>query len=142
MENKRDNTSFGYTFDPKAWETIGLYGGNFGDIGKTIEKLSKSFSEIITENYNYLNYDIYKNNGEYIIAIDVPGIKKEDIDIDLEEDNVIKISYKRNKIEGEIYTHRGVRYGDFKEKIDIPENADINSLEATVSDGVLLLTAK
>lgn len=144
MENKGYNKSdgsipFNYSFDPKIWENFGFSSGN---LGQKIEKLSKIFNEIITENYNYLNYDIYKNNNEYIIVIDVPGIKKEEIDIDLEEDSIIKISYKRNKIQGEIYTCRDVRYGDFKEKIDVPENADINSLEGTVSDGVLYITMK
>ncbi|WP_456432237.1 Hsp20/alpha crystallin family protein [Nitratifractor sp.] len=75
----------------------------------------------------------------YYIEVDLPGVKKEDISIDV-KDNVLTISGER-KIEEErkgddFYRVESV-YGKFERSFTLPEDVDADKIEAEAKDGVL-----
>lgn len=80
--------------------------------------------------------DIEEKDGVYLITVDLPGIKKEDIKIDL-HDSVLTISGERNRVEkGEgKYTER--TYGKFQRSFTLPNPVDADKIEAKFEDGVL-----
>lgn len=79
--------------------------------------------------------------GEYAyhVELDLPGIKKEDIEITT-EDNVLTISGER-KIKDEIkeddYYKVESAYGKFSRSFTLPENIDVENIHAESKDGVL-----
>jgi HSP20 family protein len=86
--------------------------------------------------------DISETDAEFCIKAEVPGIKKEDVTINI-EDHVLSLhgENKREKEEkGEKY-HRIERYyGSFSRSFSLPENVDEEKIEAKFKDGLLTLT--
>ncbi len=79
--------------------------------------------------------------GEYAyhIELDLPGIKKEDIDIST-EDNVLTISGERkikDEVKEEDYYKVESRYGKFSRSFTLPEDIDVENIHAESADGVL-----
>jgi HSP20 family protein len=79
--------------------------------------------------------------GEYAyhVEVDLPGIKKEDIEIDV-EDNVLIISGDRkvkNEIKEEDYYKVESSYGKFSRSFTLPERVDTENIHAQSKDGVL-----
>jgi len=77
----------------------------------------------------------------YYIEVDLPGVKKEDISIDV-NDNVLTISGER-KIEEERKDEEFYRvesvYGTFERSFTLPEDVDADKIEAEAKDGVLIV---
>jgi HSP20 family protein len=75
----------------------------------------------------------------YYIEVDLPGVKKEDISIDV-DDNVLTISGER-KVEEERKEEEFYRvesfYGTFERSFTLPEDVDADKIEAEAKDGVL-----
>ncbi len=83
--------------------------------------------------------NIVERAEDYLIEIAVPGYKKEDFDLDL-DNNVLTITSKKEekKIqEGEKYTKREFSFGSFKRVFTLPDTADIEKINAEYIDGIL-----
>jgi len=75
----------------------------------------------------------------YYIEIDLPGVKKKDINIDL-NDKILTISGERKfkkEIKEESYYKIETAFGKFERSFSIPEDADIENIEAKNENGVL-----
>ena len=75
----------------------------------------------------------------YHLEIDLPGVKKEDIDISV-NDGVLVISGERKlekKEEKENYTRIESFFGRFERAFKLPADADLDNIEAKYENGVL-----
>jgi HSP20 family protein len=75
----------------------------------------------------------------YHVELDLPGIKKEDIEITT-EDNVLTISGERKlkeEAKEEDYYKVESLYGKFSRSFTLPEKIDVENIHAESSDGVL-----
>lgn len=78
----------------------------------------------------------------YHIELDLPGIKKEDVRIDL-DDNKLTITGERKLKEGikeEEYYKVETSFGKFQRIFSLPENVDVENINAVSSDGILEIT--
>jgi len=85
--------------------------------------------------------DIYETKDDYIFKLELPGITKEDIKVELDGDNLtIKGERKEEKeIKKEEY-HRMERVcGTFARTFQLPKNANGQKITASMKDGILEL---
>ena len=85
--------------------------------------------------------DVYDDKDSYQVSVELPGMKKEDIDISM-QDGVLTVSgerkHERENKEGQ--TFRSERYfGKFQRSITLPSGVDPTKVTATYKEGVLLI---
>lgn len=85
--------------------------------------------------------DIYETKDDFVFKVELPGIAKEDIKVELTGDNLsIKGERKEEKeVKKEEY-HRVERYyGSFTRSFRLPKNADGQKMKAAMKEGILEL---
>jgi HSP20 family protein len=85
--------------------------------------------------------DVYDEKENFIVKVELPGLKKDDIDINL-HDGVLTVSGERKSEreakEGE--TFRSERYfGRFQRSVQLPALVDATKVKAAYKDGVLTI---
>ncbi len=80
---------------------------------------------------------------EYQVKAELPGVKKEDLDIDIDKNYiVINARKEEEKEENEkSYKKSEFRYGEFSRTVYFPEEIDIEKTEAKLEHGVLKVHA-
>jgi HSP20 family protein len=85
--------------------------------------------------------DIVERDKEYLIKIDLPEVRKEDVKA-LVEGNVLTIKGERKveKVEKGEKLHRTERYyGMFERSFTMPDDVDVKGIRAESRDGVLVI---
>ncbi|ARU47678.1 Hsp20/alpha crystallin family protein [Sulfurospirillum diekertiae] len=75
----------------------------------------------------------------YHVEVDLPGVKKEDINIDIKDNQIVisgERSFKEERQEKDYYKVES-SYGKFQRSFALPENVDIENIEASSENGVL-----
>lgn len=75
----------------------------------------------------------------YHVEVDLPGVKKEDIDINV-QDNIVTLSGERRinkELKEDDYYKVESSYGKFERSFSLPENTDVENIRAETADGVL-----
>ena len=85
--------------------------------------------------------DFYEEDGVYVLEVELPGIEKEDISLNIEDGRIeIKAGKKQEHKEEE---KKGYRYSKsfvgFYRVIELPENADCDNVDAKYKNGVLII---
>jgi len=86
--------------------------------------------------------DIHETEDAYVVEADVPGLKKDDIHLEV-ADNVLTIKGERKeqKEEKEKNYHRVERsFGSFARSVALPNGIDGTKVSAKFEDGVLKVT--
>jgi HSP20 family protein len=94
------------------------------------------------ENTWSIALDIIEEKEQYVLKADLPGIKKEDIKVSL-EDNILTIKAERkSEVEAQDkQVHRIERtYGQYQRSLNLGKNVDAEKIRANYKDGVLELT--
>lgn len=88
--------------------------------------------------------DIVDGKEHVRLHVELPGIKKEDINISI-ENNVLTISGER-KTEADLkknaFYRKESKYGNFKRMFSLSEDIDLEEVNADYKDGVLKITLK
>jgi HSP20 family protein len=82
--------------------------------------------------------DVRETADDYLVLVDLPGVKSEDVSIEVDE-RVLSISGVRTPVEtGE--ARLGERpYGSFVRNLTLPQGVDADTITADYHDGVLEL---
>ena len=83
-----------------------------------------------------------EGSDAYYIELDLPGVKKEDVEISVDK-NILTIKGKREvKTEEEKNDYYRVEsaYGSFARSFTLPEKVDVENIRATNEDGVVEIT--
>ena len=123
MDRLFENFGFGRPFAPSQ------QGGGW-DVGEYGENLPSMWSPHI---------EVCERDGKLHIEADLPGMKRDDIQVRVEQDEVIIQGERRHeqKQERRGYYRSERSYGSFYRTIPLPEGTNAESASATFRDGVL-----
>jgi HSP20 family protein len=86
--------------------------------------------------------DVVDRDTEILVRAELPGMKKEDLEITLTEDTLTLAAKAASEVEEEQgqYHRREIRRGEFSRTIMLPAEVDGTKATATFTDGVLEIT--
>jgi len=84
---------------------------------------------------------IRETEKELTIEADLPGVKEDDVDVEIENDKVILKGERKHEseIKREDYYHMESSYGSFSRMISLPSYVDASRGEAEFKNGVLIV---
>lgn len=131
-------------------------------ISKTPDNFIKSVNDeigsILNRHFNdfYPNYDfisetskmtmpveVRDKDNEYDIRAELPGVKKDDLDISL-NDGYLTITATKSEEKNEeekMYKKSEFSYGEFSRTIQLPQEVDADKIDAKLDNGVLKIVA-
>jgi HSP20 family protein len=86
--------------------------------------------------------DVVRDDGNLVIHADLPGIKPDEVKIEVEDD-ILTVSgeHEERKDEKEkSYVRRERRYGSFSRSMALPPGVDAKKIKAKTHDGVVEVT--
>jgi HSP20 family protein len=86
--------------------------------------------------------DLYQNNDNVVAVVELPGMRKEDIEISL-QDGMLTIGGERKSEEsgdGENASRTERFTGKFRRSVTLPTRVDANQVNASYKDGLLTVT--
>ena len=83
--------------------------------------------------------DVIENEKEFIVDVMLPGFKKENISVDVEDD-VLAINAERKVDEKAKYNRKGSFFGTVKASYQLPDYVLGDKIDASFTDGVLSIT--
>ncbi|XP_021720406.1 17.4 kDa class III heat shock protein-like [Chenopodium quinoa] len=129
--------------------------GGFGSLMNDHDLLSKILNQFTKGDMNAKDRtttplaDILSNPKEYVFYVDVPGLSKSDVQVQLEDENilVVKANGKRKRGDGE---EEGCKYLKLERslpqkmmrKFRLPQDADASTISAKCENGVLTVTVQ
>ena len=82
--------------------------------------------------------DIIDHENEIEVQAELPGVKKEDLDVSIHNQSVcIRATTKEEKKEEGKYFRREITRGEFQRTISLPDNVDGDNAKASFADGIL-----
>lgn len=88
------------------------------------------------------NVDVASDDKQYIITLEAPGLEQKDLSIELRNQTLVIKGHKQQAQEekDKHYYRIERRYGAFERVLAVPDDADINSINATMDKGLLTIT--
>ena len=86
--------------------------------------------------------DVVRENGNLVVRADIPGIKPEEVKIEVEDD-ILTVSgeHEEHKEEKDKhYVRRERRYGSFSRSMTLPPGVEAKTIKAKTHDGVVEVT--
>lgn len=86
--------------------------------------------------------DIYETNDSFVVSADLPGLNKDEIQIDL-KDNILTLKGEKKfeeKVSKDNYIRVERAYGSFVRSFTLPQNVDPEKIKAKYKEGVLEIT--
>lgn len=114
-------------------------------VGDVFEDFDRIVDSLMTPTYaNTVGFlptcDINETKEHYLVSFDMPGVKKEDIKIEVKE-NTLYISGERQKeikeANGEATLRHERAYGKFERTFELPSTINAEKIEAHYDNGVL-----
>ncbi len=147
MSTKEKNTKKGTEVIPSA-PAGGLFAfdefDNFFD-----DFLSRRWPRLLDLNLptgvdrGFPKIDILDHDKEIEVHAALPGIKKEDLDVTVNNQTItIRTTTKEEKKEEEKgkYFRREITRGEFQRTVSLPDNVDDTNAKASFKDGILIVT--
>lgn len=91
----------------------------------------------------YPKANFYDKNDQYILEFELAGVKKEDINVSIEKENLLTVegnkkrevkTTNRSQLREEIY------FGKFKRIVELPQNSDSERIDVKHNNGILTIT--
>ncbi len=85
--------------------------------------------------------DIEEMDDGYVVEAELPGVKREDVEIDLVGNELVITGEVRERERKGTLRRRSRRTGRFDYRVTLPDHVDAEKIEAKLADGVLSVRA-
>ena len=87
--------------------------------------------------------ELHEKETEYSVKAELPGVKKEDLDIDIDKNHMTIDAKKEEerKEDTKGYRKSEFRYGEFSRTVYFPQEIDVEKTTAKLEHGILAITA-
>ena len=82
--------------------------------------------------------DIHENDNGLVVTADMPGVTRDSLDIGI-EDGILTIKARTSEASSEV-VFRDAGHTGYHRRFQLPDNLDLDKVEAALKDGVLTLT--
>ena len=140
-ENKNTNTQKKELAPKKESRTVARHDG-YHSFFAPLFNLFDDLPDINDSDYNIMRTDIKDEEDHYLLEMEVPGIKKEDLKIAVRNGYlVVSASFNKKSDEGKgKYIHFERETGSFSRSFYVGENVRTKDVSAKSENGVLLIT--
>jgi len=129
---------------PEIWRDMDRSFSGFGTWRPLLRQLDDIFNEAMdtrSDSGRMLvpQCDLEESADHYLLSLDMPGLEKDNIDIEVQGNNLIVKGERRQENASGEGRSRFVerRYGRFERSIRLPENVKTDGIEAEYTNGVL-----
>jgi HSP20 family protein len=122
-----------------TWPTL----GRLTDLRDEIDRL---FEAPLARTSEFLGwtpaFDVYEEKDNFIVKAELPGMKKEDINVSLHDGNLIVSGERQNETHSEgTEVYRAERFfGKFQRAVALPATVASDKVKAQYKDGILTIT--
>ena len=117
------------------------------NIGTEIEKGTQLVSKKVAETFDNLASHLpfanlaKKEDSSFHVEVDLPGVKKEDVDIKIEDDMLVvtAVRHFKNELNRENYYVCESSFGKLERRFMLPESVDTKKVDASFEDGRLVI---
>jgi HSP20 family protein len=116
----------------------------FAELGELRSRFDRLFGELAEGREHAWTpaIDVERDNGNLIMRADVPGIKPEEVKIEVEDD-ILTVSgehEERKEEKDKSFLRRERRYGSFRRSMALPPGVEAKEIKAKTRDGVVEVT--
>jgi HSP20 family protein len=101
-------------------ETFGAAAGELGEGGR--------WSPLV---------DVEEQDDAYVVEAELPGVKREDVNIELVGNELAITGEVKEREHAGALRRRTRRYGRFSYRLTLPDQVDVDKIDANLKDGVL-----
>jgi len=120
------------------------------DFGRELARIQKEVNRIFEEVFRmgdgsedneegkswYPGYDLYEDDENFIVYMDLPGVNPADVELIVREDTLTLRGRRETKASGKCH-RRERNYGEFFRAIRLPQPVEEDGVHASYKDGVL-----
>lgn len=118
---------------------------NVKNIGSEIEKSVEKVGDKVAKTFDNLASHLpfanlaKKENSAFHVEVDLPGVKKEDVDIKIEDGMLVvtAVRHFKNELSEDDYYVCESSFGKLQRRFTLPENIDHEKVDAKLEDGRL-----
>ena len=116
----------------------------FAELGELRTRFDRMFDELVDGRQREWTpaIDVVRDNGNIVVRADVPGIKPEEVKIEVEDD-ILTVSgshEERKEEKDKHFLRRERRYGSFSRTMALPAGVEAKKIKAKTHDGVVEVT--
>ncbi len=113
------------------------------EIEKGVEIVGKKVSDAFDNLASHLPFSnlAKKENGNFHLEVDLPGVKKDEINIQIEDDLLIvsAVRHYKNELSRDDYYICESSFGKIQRHYVLPDNIDKEKIDASFNDGRLVI---
>lgn len=116
----------------------------FDELNRMREEFDKMFSDSFgSVSTSFPKINLYQDDSDLVIEAEVPGMSKDDLEINLTSGSV-SISGERKdsqEVKEDSYVRKESSFGKFHRQVDLPVEVDDSKAKATIKDGRVKIVA-
>ena len=87
--------------------------------------------------------ELHEKENEYSVKAELPGVKKEDLDIDIDKNHITINAKKEEELKEDTkgYRKSEFKYGEFSRTVYFPQEIDVDKTDAKLEHGILSIIA-
>ncbi|XP_060198741.1 16.9 kDa class I heat shock protein 1-like [Lycium barbarum] len=131
---RRGGGDWASPFSSDLWDPFGVgFGGGWG-----LRRSAGGDDDVSA--LAHASVDWCETDKAHVFRVDLPGVKKEDLKVQIEDDNILEISGEKVKEEEQgtdKWHHVERSRGSFRRRFRLPENANVEGISCGLEHGVL-----